>query len=100
MINLESYVVGVDATCGFAGASLQENPADHVLRLCILFDNSKEHAFEEMYCTCCQVLDRMWDAMNASYMDFGMSVCFLFEEVAACVMGGRALYVPLLCRES
>lgn len=31
---------------------------------------SHKHAFEEMYCTTFQVLDHLWDDMNASYMDF------------------------------
>ena len=39
-------------------------------KLVILFDH--ENAFEEMYCICCMVLNRTFDALEATYMDFGL----------------------------
>lgn len=34
----------------------------------VLFDG--QHAFEELYCVVFAILDRTWDELNASYMDF------------------------------
>jgi hypothetical protein len=46
----------------------------------ILFDHP--FAFEEMYCTIFQVLDRTWDEMNASYMEFPKVIAAVKRQIA------------------
>ena len=46
----------------------------------ILFDHP--FAFEEMYCTIFQVLDRTWDEMNASYMEFPKVIAAVKRQIS------------------
>ena len=46
----------------------------------ILFDHP--FAFEEMYSTIFQVLDRTWDEMNASYMEFPKVIAAVKRQIA------------------
>jgi hypothetical protein len=45
----------------------------------VLFDHPA--AFEEMYCATFGVLDRMWDEMNASYMDFPKVIAAVKKQI-------------------
>lgn len=45
----------------------------------VVFDHPA--AFEEMYCKTFQALDRMWDDMNASYMDFPKVIAAVRKQI-------------------
>eukprot|EP00033_Pygsuia_biforma_P003337 GCRY01003656.1.p1 GENE.GCRY01003656.1~~GCRY01003656.1.p1 ORF type:complete len:749 (+),score=227.62 GCRY01003656.1:207-2453(+) len=68
-INISNMLFSILCPSAADLKKMMRDPHESVLRLRILFDHPT--AFEEMYCICCQVLDRMWRSMNASYMDFG-----------------------------
>jgi ELMO/CED-12 family protein len=53
--------------------------APDVHKMAILF--SHPSAIEEMYCTTCEVLDRMWEEMQASYMDFGKVIKRVTQQI-------------------
>jgi hypothetical protein len=45
----------------------------------VLFDHAA--SFEEMYCATFGVLDRMWDEMNASYMEFPKVIAAVKKQI-------------------
>lgn len=47
----------------------------------VLFDSP--YSFEEMYCSTFEVLDRTWDEMNASYMDFSKVIAAVKKQIEA-----------------
>ncbi len=67
----------------------------------ILFDH--HHALEEMYCIVFQLFNRVWDEMNADYMDFKMVADAVKEATVAALKESndletfrRVLKVPFL----
>lgn len=63
----------------------------------ILFDHPT--AFEEMYCTIFQVLDRTWDDMNASYMEFPKVIAAVKRQIQDSLQV-NPLSLELFCRTS
>lgn len=54
-------------------------PGPNIKIFRVIFDTPT--AFEEMYCATFNVLDRTWDEMNASYMDFPKVIAAVKKQV-------------------
>lgn len=82
-------VLNINKPINFNGPPLQ------IFR--VLFDHP--FAFEEMYCTIFQVLDRTWDEMNASYMEFPKVIAAVKRQIQDSLQV-NPLSLELFCRTS